>query len=78
VRIHLGEAGAPLCGETVYDRPPDGQPSPDGSGANRPMLHAAKLGFVHPESGDAMNWEVAPPADFAEVLARLRASAARR
>ena len=33
VRIHLGEAGAPLCGETVYDRPVNGKPVPDGSGA---------------------------------------------
>ena len=72
VRIHLGEAGAPLCGETVYDRPLDGKPYPDGSGAKRPMLHAAKLGFTHPESGDAVSWEVAPPEDFTAVLARLR------
>jgi 23S rRNA pseudouridine1911/1915/1917 synthase len=72
VRIHLGEAGAPLCGETVYDRPPDGKPLPDGSGARRPMLHAARLGFAHPESGDPMNWEVEPPRDFAELLEKLR------
>ncbi len=75
VRIHLGEAGAPLCGETVYDRPPDGKPHPDGSGAKRPMLHAAKLGFAHPESGEEVSWEAAPPEDFAEVLTRLRAGA---
>ncbi len=74
VRIHLGEAGAPLCGETVYDRPIDGKPAADGSGAKRPMLHAAKLGFVHPETGAAVSWEVAPPADFQEVLKRLRAA----
>lgn len=72
VRIHLGEAGAPLCGEKVYDRPPDGKPFPDGSGAKRPMLHAARLGFVHPESEEAVSWEVAPPEDFQEVLTRLK------
>lgn len=74
VRIHLGEVGAPLCGETVYDRPIDGKPHADGSGAKRPMLHAAKLGFAHPESGNAVSWEVAPPEDFAAVLTRLRTS----
>ena len=73
VRIHLGEAGAPLCGETVYDRPISGKPAADGSGAKRPMLHAAKLGFAHPESGAAVSWAVEPPADFREVLKRLRA-----
>lgn len=72
VRIHLGEAGAPLCGETVYDRPISGKPAADGSGAKRPMLHATRLGFTHPETGDAVSWEVPPPADFAEVLTRLR------
>jgi 23S rRNA pseudouridine1911/1915/1917 synthase len=72
VRIHLGEVGAPLCGEAVYDRPPHGKPLPDGSGAKRPMLHAARLGFAHPDTGDAMSWEVEPPADFQELLARLR------
>jgi 23S rRNA pseudouridine1911/1915/1917 synthase len=72
VRIHLGEAGAPLCGETVYDRPPNGKPHPDGSGATRPMLHAARLGFTHPETGEAMSWEVPPPEDFQRLLGRLR------
>lgn len=72
VRIHLGEAGVPLCGEKVYDRPVNGKPVGDTSGAKRPMLHAAKLGFVHPDNGDAMSWEVPPPDDFAELLARLR------
>jgi 23S rRNA pseudouridine1911/1915/1917 synthase len=74
VRIHLGEAGTPLCGESVYDRPPDGKPLPDGSGAKRPMLHAARLGFTHPESGEAVSWDVAPPADFQDVLGRLKAA----
>src|SRR5262249_22386421 len=32
VRIHLGEAGTPLCGERVYDRPVNGSPVPDSSG----------------------------------------------
>jgi 23S rRNA pseudouridine1911/1915/1917 synthase len=72
VRIHLGEAGAPLCGEKVYDRPVNGKPPPDGSGAARPMLHAARLGFVHPDSGEALSWEVPLPEDFAQLLARLR------
>jgi 23S rRNA pseudouridine1911/1915/1917 synthase len=73
VRIHLGEVGTPLCGETVYDRPVDGKPAPDTSGAKRPMLHAARLGFAHPETGEVISWEVDPPTDFQEVLARLRA-----
>ena len=72
VRIHLGEAGWPLCGERVYDRPPGGAPLPDGSGARRPMLHAARLGLTHPSTGERMSWDSPPPADFKELLARLR------
>ncbi|HVK17010.1 MAG TPA: pseudouridine synthase, partial [Fimbriiglobus sp.] len=75
VRIHLGEAGAPLCGERVYDRPIHGQPLPDGSGAARPMLHAIRLGFVHPVTGEPMSWDVPPPEDFAALLAKLRGPA---
>ncbi len=72
VRIHLGEAGAPLCGETVYDRPVGGRPKADASGAKRPMLHAARLGFVHPETLKAVSWDVEPPADFHSLLKKLR------
>ncbi|HEY2787551.1 MAG TPA: pseudouridine synthase [Fimbriiglobus sp.] len=75
VRIHLGEANAPLCGERIYDRPVNGKPAPDGSGAARPMLHAARLGFVHPESGALMTWDAKPPADFAEIWVQLRKNA---
>ena len=57
VRIHLGEAGTPLCGERVYDRPLHGQPLPDSSGAKRPMLHAAYLAFDHPVTGKRMEWQ---------------------
>lgn len=73
VRIHLGELGTPLCGERVYDRAVNSKPVPDGSGAARPMLHAARLGFVHPGTGEPMGWEARPPADFAAVWAELRA-----
>jgi 23S rRNA pseudouridine1911/1915/1917 synthase len=72
VRIHLGEASTPLCGEKIYDRPVNGKPFPDGSGATRSMLHAAKLGFVHPATGEMMTWDVSPPADFAGLWAKLR------
>lgn len=79
VRIHLGEAGFPLCGERVYDRGTGragGKPVPDGSGAERPMLHAARLGFAHPDDGRVRTWEAKPPPDFAELWHRLRADTA--
>jgi 23S rRNA pseudouridine1911/1915/1917 synthase len=72
VRIHLGEAGTPLCGDHVYDRPPHGRPLPDNSGAARVALHAAWLGFEHPKTGKPMAWTAPLPGDMAELVERFR------
>ena len=72
VRIHLGEAGTPLCGERVYDRPLHGQPLPDASGAERPMLHAAFLAIDQPATGKRMEWHAKLPKDMSELAKRLR------
>ncbi len=72
VRIHLGESGTPLCGERIYDRPPHGAPLPDTSGAKRPMLHAAHLGFEHPATGRRVAWDAALPEDMRQLRERLR------
>ncbi|MEZ6141203.1 MAG: RluA family pseudouridine synthase [Zavarzinella sp.] len=76
IRIHLGEQGTPLCGETIYDRPINGQPLPDKSGAKRIKLHAAVLGLVHPVTGEKLRWEAPLPEDFRQILNRLRAESA--
>ncbi|HMP04085.1 MAG TPA: RluA family pseudouridine synthase [Gemmatales bacterium] len=73
IRIHLAEAGLPLAGEKVYDRPLGGPPWPDPSGAGRIMLHAAELGFEHPQTQAPLRFHMAPPKDFAELLRRLQA-----
>jgi len=72
VRIHLGEAGAPLCGEKIYDRPINGQPYPDDTKSKRPMLHAAKLGIRHPDTEEKMAWSCTLPEDMAALLEKLR------
>jgi 23S rRNA pseudouridine1911/1915/1917 synthase len=72
VRIHLGEHGTPLCGDRLYDRPVNGQPIPDDSGARRPMLHAAYLAIVHPASGRRMEWEAPVPEDMRALVQRIR------
>ncbi len=68
IRIHLAEAGHALVGERVYNR---GHSGPFIS-APRLMLHAAELGFTHPESDRPLSFQRDPPEDFAAVLARLR------
>ena len=68
IRIHLAEAGHPLAGEAVYIRDFTGSrvDSP------RTMLHARTLGFTHPRTGATLRFERDPPADFTEILERLR------
>jgi 23S rRNA pseudouridine1911/1915/1917 synthase len=68
IRIHLAEAGHPVVGETVYVRDFRGRPI----AAPRPMLHAEVLGFLHPRDGRPLRFTEPPPADFAEILRRLR------
>ncbi len=53
IRVHLASLGAPLVGDRLYGGPP----------APRVCLHAAHLGFVHPD-GRALAFDAAPPADF--------------
>lgn len=72
VRIHLGEIGCPLAGERIYDRPVNGAPLPDPSGAKRFALHAAVIGINHPETGRNMKWESPLPDDMQQIIDRSR------
>lgn len=67
IRIHLSEAGHPLVGEPVYIRDFRGTRIE----APRPMLHAFRLGFEHPNSGERVEFEVPPPDEYADTLASL-------
>ena len=77
IRIHLAESGHPLCGERVYSAP-RGSTAEDRSGARRVMLHATRLGFVHPESGAHLDFESPLPDDIRAVIARLRGASVKR
>ncbi len=68
IRIHLAEAGHPIVGERVYVRDHAG-PRID---APRSMLHAASLAFDHPRLDRRIELEEPLPADFEQVLTRLR------
>ncbi|HEX7450524.1 MAG TPA: RluA family pseudouridine synthase [Pirellulales bacterium] len=72
IRIHLAEAGHPLCGETVYHQPLFAAPLTDASGAPRLALHAAELSLDHPISGERLRFTAPLPPDLTQWLARLR------
>ena len=58
IRVHLKHLGYPLLGDPVYGRV---------AGYPRQMLHAWKLGFLHPRTGERMSFESPIPADFLEA-----------
>ena len=55
-----------MVGDPLYGGP-DRRPH-----VARPFLHARRLSFVHPGTGDDVAYEAALPADLAAVLASLR------
>jgi 23S rRNA pseudouridine1911/1915/1917 synthase len=55
----------PVCGDPQYGRA-------GRLGLERQFLHAARLAFEHPESGQSIEIESPLPADLAEALERAR------
>jgi len=62
IRVHLHHLGNPLLGDKVY-APKLAKAFP------RQMLHAWRLGFTHPGSGDWRDFEAPLPDDFCAALA---------
>lgn len=71
IRIHLSEIGHPILGEKVYIRNYAGRLM----AADRVMLHATELGFLHPGTGEPVKWTQPLPPDFEKRLAALRRKA---
>lgn len=66
IRIHMASIGHPVLGDSVYgnDKSPfklQGQ-----------TLHAGVLGFVHPSTGEYMEFKAEPPEYFVRLLEKLR------
>ena len=55
IRVHLKHLGHPILGDVLY-----GGPRPPA----RPMLHAWKLGFAHPRTGQRVDFCAPLPTDF--------------
>ena len=74
IRIHLSEAGHPVCGDKVYAKRSRGEVFEDKSGAPRLALHATELGFEHPATGDHLHWSMPLPGDLQKFVERLKQS----
>ena len=66
IRVHLASIGHPLLGDVVYGAK---KPVPGLAGQ---CLHARRLSFVHPRTGERVTVECPLPAYFTQVLTKLR------
>ena len=66
IRVHLAHIGHPIAGDDVYG------PSKVIAALQGQCLHAYKLGFVHPVTGDYMEFTADPPDSFVEFREKLR------
>ena len=66
IRVHMAYIKHPLVGDPVYG------PKKQNLTQEGQMLHAGVLGFVHPRTGDYMEFTAPLPAYFEEILQKLR------
>ncbi|MEN3971344.1 RluA family pseudouridine synthase [Sphingomicrobium sp. XHP0235] len=69
VRVHMAHLGHPLIGDPFYGRTKkEHRTILKELGFSRQALHAARLGFLHPASGDRLSFDSALPSDMRELL----------
>ncbi len=79
IRVHFSELNLPLIGDPLYGNRTRANAINDlelrqsVQGFNRQALHARLLGFIHPRSGEYVEFSSPIPSDFAELLAQLDA-----
>jgi 23S rRNA pseudouridine1911/1915/1917 synthase len=66
IRVHLAAIDLPVAGDPVYGRPRE-------LGLERQFLHAARLAFVHPYTGERVDVESPLPGDL-QIAARMAAA----
>jgi 23S rRNA pseudouridine1911/1915/1917 synthase len=75
IRVHLAHVGLPILGDPVYGKPrgaPGGKRLRRVAPPRRPMLHAFRLAFAHPVTGERVAAESPLPEDFQKALTALR------
>jgi 23S rRNA pseudouridine1911/1915/1917 synthase len=66
IRVHMSYIGHPLVGDIVYGRK---KQKYDFEGQ---ALHAGTLGFIHPGTGEYVEYTAEPPEEFTKLVERLR------
>ncbi len=63
IRVHMKHLGHPVYGDAVYGKAE--------KGVQGQCLHAKKIGFVHPVTGEYLEFDSPLPAYFEEILRKL-------
>ena len=72
VRVHMAHLGHPLIGDPVYSRDRKGfKTILETLRFKRQALHAKRLGFIHPLTGQKLSFDSALPTDMQELLSEL-------
>ena len=72
IRVHMEHLGYPLVGDSIYGKRQNARlVELTGYEAPRHLLHAAKLAFTHPKTGQTLACEAPWPEDFANAVAAL-------
>jgi len=66
IRVHFAAVGHAVVGDIIYG------PRHQAIAAPRQMLHAWRISFDHPLTGERLSLAIEPPDDFLKVLATLR------
>ncbi len=68
IRVHMSSTGHPLLGDNVYG---SGTKSLLGTSLQGQVLHARTIGFIHPRTGQYVEFEAPLPEYFKTLLERL-------
>ena len=66
IRVHLASIGHPLLGDTLYGA------APVKWAGNGQCLHAKCIGFIHPKSGEYLEFDSELPDDMKMIMNKLR------
>lgn len=67
IRVHLAHIGHPIAGDDVYG------PKKVITSLGGQCLHAYRLGFIHPVTGEYLEFTADPPDSFTAFLSKIRA-----
>lgn len=66
IRVHLSYIGHPILGDKIYSR------RKNIFNLNKQLLHAKKIGFIHPSTGKYMEFETDMPKRFNEIISKVK------